>query len=118
MLFLDSRTVRQSVGARKAAEFGLPFAIRDVFLDHKGSPTSALDVAKVLEQLRLTEAVARRKGSAIAIGHPHPETIQALRAWIPEAKRRGMALVPITEVVRYQTAKRAEQDEDALAAKQ
>jgi len=121
MLFLDSRTIRETVGARTAAAFGLPFALRDVFLDHKGSPEARLEVDQIQEQLRRTERIARMKGSAIAIGHPHPETVAALRAWIPEALKRGIALVPLTEVVRHQTSLRAEQqqeaDDEALAAR-
>jgi len=108
MLFLDSRTIAKTVGAKKAAEFGIPYSIRDVFLDHMGTPEAKLEVSEIAEQLRRTEVLARRNGAAIAIGHPHPETIQALREWLPEVKKRGFTLVPVTAVVRYQAALRAD----------
>ena len=46
---------------------------RDVFLDH------TMDVAYVKGQIREAVKVAKSRGYAIAIGHPHPNTIEALR---------------------------------------
>jgi polysaccharide deacetylase 2 family uncharacterized protein YibQ len=45
--------------------------------------------------------VARRQGYAIAIGHPHTWTLDALEAWAPEARKRGFTLVPLTAVLKY-----------------
>ena len=101
MLFLDSRTTRDSVGGQMAAEFGLPYAVNDLFLDNE---VSAEGVTRRLAEL---EARARRKGSAIAIGHPHLETVEALRAWIPRAEKSGFLLVPLSAVVKHQMARRA-----------
>jgi uncharacterized protein len=101
MLFLDSRTTRDSVGAQMAAEFGLPYAVNDLFLDNE---VSAEGVLRRLDEL---EARARRKGSAIAIGHPHRETVEALRSWIPRVQKRGFVLVPLSAVVKHQMARRA-----------
>jgi polysaccharide deacetylase 2 family uncharacterized protein YibQ len=39
---------------------------------------------------------------AVAIGHPHPDTVQALRQWIPAAKARGFVLVPISTIAKRQ----------------
>jgi polysaccharide deacetylase 2 family uncharacterized protein YibQ len=101
MLFLDSRTTRDSVGAQMAAEFGLPYAVNDLFLDNE---VSAEGVLRRLDEL---EERARRKGSAIAIGHPHRETVAALRAWIPRVEKRGFVLVPLSAVVKHQMTRRA-----------
>ena len=46
-----------------------------------------------------TERIARRRGLAVAIGHPHDVTIEALRSWLPTLEERGFALVPISAVV-------------------
>ncbi len=116
MMFLDSRTIAKTVGAKKAAEYGIPYTIRDVFLDHMGSPEARLEISEIKEQLRRTEVIARRNGAAIAIGHPHAETIEALREWLPGVKRRGFAIVPVTAIVRYQSALRADKVDDLADA--
>ena len=42
---------------------------------------------------------AREKGEAIAIGHPHAVTLEALREMLPEAKKQGVRLVLVSDVV-------------------
>lgn len=74
LFFLDSKTIEASVGAQEAAKAGVAYAERDVFLDHVENR------AFVDNALRQTEAAARRKGYAIAIGHPKDATIAGLRA--------------------------------------
>lgn len=93
LLFLDSRTATRSVGEALARELGVPTASRDVFLDHEGSE------AFIRGQLAETEAVARRRGAAIAIGHPHPLTLDLLAEWLPGLAARGYQLVPVSAVV-------------------
>jgi polysaccharide deacetylase 2 family uncharacterized protein YibQ len=93
LLFIDSRTTAQTVAADEARRQGVPTASRDVFLDNE------LDARGIDAQLAETERKARVQGAAIAIGHPHPETVAALRRWIPQARARGFVLVPVTAVV-------------------
>ena len=64
-----------------------------MFLDHDQNK------AAVVARLAELELIATRRGRAVAIGHPHQTTIAALRAWIPEARRRGFVLVPISAVI-------------------
>jgi polysaccharide deacetylase 2 family uncharacterized protein YibQ len=87
LYFVDSKTIGASVGADAARMNGLPTAERDVFLDHEDSPEF------VRGALRKLEAVAARKGYAIAIGHPKDATINGLKAWLPDAQRRGFEIV-------------------------
>lgn len=94
LLFLDSKTSPKSVGARLAQEAGVPNAERHVFIDNVD------DVGAVLRQLAETERVARRTGYAIAIGHPHDGTIQALKQWLPTLEGKGLVLVPLSAIVR------------------
>jgi len=94
LLFVDSRTIADSVGGKLAAELGVPHADRDVFLDNEQ------EAAAVEQQLARTEEVARRRGYAIAIGHPHDATIAALARWLPTLERRGFVLVPVSAIVR------------------
>ncbi|HEX6143041.1 MAG TPA: divergent polysaccharide deacetylase family protein [Geminicoccaceae bacterium] len=97
LLFLDSKTTSFSVGIGAARDAGVPHAQRDVFLDNDP------EYGAVLRQLRATEAVARRNGFAIAIGHPNDATIAALRRWLPELPGRGFALVPVSTIVALRT---------------
>jgi hypothetical protein len=94
LMFLDSRTIATSIGAKAAAADGVPFAERDVFLDDEQTATA------VDQQLKMVEAVAKEKGTAIAIGHPHDVTIAALANWIAGLQQKGIVLVPLTEVVK------------------
>ena len=94
LLFLDSRTISNTVGDKLAARMGVPHVMRDVFLDNE------MDEAAVIRQLMQAERVAASKGQAIAIGHPHPATIAAIRAWMPKAEARGFVIVPLSAVAK------------------
>jgi len=94
LLWIDSRTTPNSAGMVLAQEMRMPHAGRDIFLDNVQS------VGAVRAQLAKTEAVARRQGFAIAIGHPHDATLEALAAWLPEVRKRGFTLVPVSAIVR------------------
>jgi uncharacterized protein len=102
LVFLDSRTSPASAGIRLALAYGVPHAARDVFLDDDAAP------AAIAKQLARVEQLARQHGSAIAIGHPHDATIAALRAWLPSAGDRGLALVPVSAVVRHRMTEEGE----------
>jgi polysaccharide deacetylase 2 family uncharacterized protein YibQ len=91
--FLDSKTDARSVAATVAGELGLPYASRDIFLDNVNSKQA------VLNQLRQLEQVARRKGYAIAIGHPKEGTVAALAEWIPQIQQRNFTLVPLSTII-------------------
>jgi len=54
---------------------------------------------EVARELAQTEAVARKNGVAIAIGHPHDATIAELRRWLPTAAAKGFRLVPVSAIV-------------------
>ena len=94
LFFLDSRTGPQSLGIKIAQQKSLPVIGRDVFLDDD----MKADAVKL--QLAETERVARHKGYAIAIGHPHPATLDALESWIPEAEKQGFEFVRLRELVK------------------
>jgi polysaccharide deacetylase 2 family uncharacterized protein YibQ len=94
LLFLDSLTAGDSVAARQAGLSGVPFAVRDVFLDNEPDSPAA-----IRRQLAILEQIARERGYAIGIGHPHDGTVAALAQWIPEMRARGFQLVPVSAVV-------------------
>lgn len=97
LLFLDSVTSASSVAHTAAEDAGIPFAVRNVFLDHEN------DLASIKRQLQVTESVAKRTGVAIAIGHPRGKTLEALSEWLPTLSERGFQLVPISAVVKIKS---------------
>lgn len=96
LLFVDSRTTGNSAGSAVAQSLGVAHAVRDVFLDNE------IEAGAVRKQLAELERVANRRGTAVAIGHPHDATLEALAAWIPTMNSRGLQLVPVSAVVRQQ----------------
>lgn len=93
LLFLDSRTAGTTVGYKRARAAGVPTATRRVFLDR--DPTrAAIDT-----ELSRLEALARKEGKAIAIGHPHDATLDALEAWLPTLQAKGLQLAPVSALV-------------------
>lgn len=90
LFFLDSRTSPQSVGYRAAQEMGIPAAERQVFLD-----TDA-DTEAIRREFRRLLEMAAERGSAIAIGHPYPATLQVLAEEIPRAREAGYEFVPVS----------------------
>ena len=96
LLFLDSRTISSSVASDTAKKYGVPYAVRDVFLDHDPSEKG---VRKSLETL---EAESKKYGHAIAIGHPKEATVSVLREWVKTLPEKKIALVPISYSVKRQ----------------
>jgi polysaccharide deacetylase 2 family uncharacterized protein YibQ len=94
MFFIDSRTSSKSVGYALAGRMGMQTGTRNIFLDNDQS------VDKVKEQLFAAAGMATKRGSVIAICHPHPGTIQALQELMPELQRQGITFVPAALLVR------------------
>ena len=106
VFFLDSRTSPGTEVVMLARAFGVRSAGRDVFLDDTVSPDA------IATQLARVEAIAREQGVVIAIGHPHPETMDALARWTAQAASRGYELVTASEAIRLKT----ERDVRSLSA--
>jgi polysaccharide deacetylase 2 family uncharacterized protein YibQ len=90
LFFLDSRTSAQSVGYKVAIGLGVPAAERQVFLDPDTRPEA------IREQFHRLLGLARTRGAAVAIGHPHPETLAVLADEVPKAKALGYEFVPVS----------------------
>jgi polysaccharide deacetylase 2 family uncharacterized protein YibQ len=94
VFYVDSRTTRATVAFDAAKRAGLRAAFRNVpFLDDLQNKEA------VKRQLRLAIEGAKQKGEAIAIGHPHSETLAALRETLPGASKEGVQLVLVSELV-------------------
>ncbi len=93
LFYIDSRTTKNTVVPVVARELGLPFAERRVFLDH------TLADREIEHSFRILVKKARKEGRLVAIGHPHPQTLKALKrtkVWLTEE----VLLVPASKIVR------------------
>ncbi len=70
--FIDSRTTAQTKAPKVMKNFGFKYVARDVFLDHH------MEKSYVKKQIKEAVRIAKRHGTAIAIGHPHKNTLAAL----------------------------------------
>jgi len=95
LFFFDSRTIAGSQAIRVSHLFGVMSAGRDVFLD------DTLSEAAIEGELADLVDHAKKYGVAIAIGHPHPETLRILAAWL--SQDHGVRLVPVSEAIRRKT---------------
>jgi polysaccharide deacetylase 2 family uncharacterized protein YibQ len=93
LYFVDSHTSPHTVGPQAARQAGVAFGSNDRFID----PEKDLEAIK--RAIRLAMKRAKREGKAIAIGHPHPLTAQAIREMVPEIEAAGIKLVLASEVV-------------------
>ena len=94
LFFIDSRTTAATVAYDAAQNARVRCAFRNVpFLD------DVEEVSAIRRQLQLALRDAQEKGEAIAIGHPHPETLRALSEFLPQAEAQGVHLVHASDLV-------------------
>jgi len=93
LFFVDSYTTASSVALRIARERGVPATRRDVFLDNDPDP------ARIRQEFKRLKRLARRNGSAVAIGHPYPSTLAFLESALPTLRGQGFEVVPISRLV-------------------
>ena len=94
LFYIDSRTTAATVAYETAQRSQVRSAFRNVpFLD------DVEEVGAVRSQLELALRGAREKGGAVAIGHPHAATLEALRDVLPKAQDEGVRLAFASELV-------------------
>ncbi|MDZ7685218.1 MAG: divergent polysaccharide deacetylase family protein [Gammaproteobacteria bacterium] len=96
LFFIDSRTTTETVARRIASEHSVQTSSRDIFLDNEPS-FEAIDA----EFERLIDTAIKR-GTAIAIGHPHPATLAYLEQKLPGLSERGIRVVPVSHAIKLQ----------------
>ncbi|BBB25402.1 divergent polysaccharide deacetylase family protein [Amphritea japonica] len=87
LYFLDSKTTTKSMAWKSAYSQGIPWLVRDVFLDHEQT-TEFVD-----KQFRYGLRLAREQGFAVLICHPYPVTIEYLKHALPRIGEQGIQLV-------------------------
>jgi len=79
--YLDSYTVKDSIGSEAASSLGVPYLRRSVFLDNEDDPPA------IRRQVEEAVRLARSQGRAVAIGHARSNTLKVLREMIPEIEK-------------------------------
>ena len=96
LFFVDSRTTKHTVARQIAYENSVPSLSRDVFLDDDPTPQA------VHREFQRLLGLARRNGSALGIGHPHPATLAMLQRELQQLPEAGVKLVPVARLVQRQ----------------
>ncbi len=96
LFFIDSRTTAETVAESTARERQLPTARRDVFLDNN------TDKEAIRRQFRELVQLAKERGAALGIGHPHHETMAVLKAELSKLEQSGIRLVTASELIQVQ----------------
>ncbi len=94
LFFVDSRTTAKTVALEEARRMGIPAAQRDVFLD------ADEDRGRIRGRLIELLQKARKKGRAIGICHPFPETLAVLKSSLDLVDAYGLEFVPVSKLVR------------------
>lgn len=93
LYFVDSFTIATSLAWETALDYGVPTTKRDIFLDNEQFyPAIAQQFGSLL-------SVAKKRGYAIAIAHPYPETLRFLQSALPMLKQANVHLVPVSELL-------------------
>ncbi len=96
LYYIDSRTTAKTVARPSARLLQLPFAERDIFIDHFENERF------IRGQLDQLVERAKRQGFAVGIAHPHPITYAVLSEFLPALKQK-VELVPASMVVEAAT---------------
>lgn len=91
LFFVDSRTTADSLCKPSASLFKVPFAQRDVFIDHLQNPEF------IRKQIGELIEIAQQHGEAIGIAHPHRETVKILKEMLPDLQKK-VQLVPASQI--------------------
>ncbi len=87
LFFVDSVTTSKTAAWKAAYLRGIPWMMRDVFLDHEQT-TAFID-----QQFRYAVALARQQGFAVLIGHPYPVSVRYLAQALPRLDEMGVQLI-------------------------
>ena len=99
LYFVDSKTTPNSVASEVARTKNVRSASRDVFLDNEQT-LYAID-----RQFRYLIRKARRKETAIAIGHPYQATLDYLEYVLPMLEAENIRVIPVSEMLKLRQAR-------------
>lgn len=94
LFFVDSRTTSKTIALDEARRMGIPSTERDVFLD------ADEDRGRIRGRLIELFQKARKKGRAVGICHPFPETLAVLKSSFFLLDSYGLEAVPVSRLIR------------------
>ena len=93
IFYVDSMTNNNTVASDIASKKNVPVLKRDVFLDNSRNKKY------IQRQFNRLINIAKINGTAIAIGHPHPETIDVLKYSLENLNESGVSLISISDML-------------------
>lgn len=93
MFFVDSRTSPDTKTAVAAKTTGLKVAERKIFLDNHRN-------YNIIYNNIMQAAQGNGLSPKIMIGHPYPETIQALRDAVDDLRKKNISIVPVFRLIK------------------
>lgn len=98
LFFIDSRTAANSEAFAAAQKVGLQIAARKIFLDNNR------DYNEIYNNLINITNNNGDVSPLIVIGHPHPETIRAIKEATRVLREKGVLIVPVSQVIKAKAA--------------
>lgn len=92
LFFVDSKTSPGRIAKNSAKKYNVPFHSRNIFLDNERK------VSKISRQLYKAVRIAKKRGTAIAIGHPYQSTYKALKQQLPKLEKENVEVVRMSEL--------------------
>ena len=93
LFFLDSATNSYTEADGAAAEYGVPYARNDLFVDNSS------DVSAIKAMIRKAAERAKEHGTYIIIGHCRPHTAEAFRQMVPQLEAEGIKFIYVLSLM-------------------
>lgn len=97
LFFIDSMTTSKSKGWKVARQMRVPTFRRDIFLDDN------LSADAIRSQIAKVVKIAKIRGAALAIGHPHEVTLRSLQGAAAYFRKEGVEIVAVHDLVSSET---------------
>ncbi len=107
LIYLDDGKAANPTARQIARQISLDYGVADGMIDEASRSPEAIK-----EALEKVEAVARSEGKAIAIGHAHGATLNALQNWIAGLREKGLVLDTLARVLAAPPPRQVSQTSD------
>jgi len=94
MFFIDSRTTVKTKASAASEKVNIQMASRKVFLDNNR------DYNEIYKILMDATQNSSDVSPVIIIGHPHPETIRAIKDACQVLREKGILIVPVSKLIK------------------
>ena len=98
-IYVDSLTSTNSVAGEIAKKNKIPFLKRDIFLDNN------TDLEYITKKFFELITLAKKEGTALAIAHPHSNTIKILSEFLQDIDTYGVKLIGIKSLIKIRNKK-------------